>query len=86
MAKKHFNIYSDGGTGSIDFASTPEIVNYSEPGFYCFETDSLAEGRYKFCIRPVANDGDEKADLGFVKVFINNQIPASVESIRVKQS
>jgi hypothetical protein len=81
---KHFNVYSDGGTGNIDFVSPPEIVKYSEPGFYCFDTDSLAEGHYKFCIRSVTNDGKEKSDLGFVKVFINNQIPMGVESIRVK--
>ena len=79
-----FNIYSDGGTGEIDYGNIISTVTYSGPRYYSFDSGELAEGVYRYCIRTVSVSGKENGDLGFVQIGISDEKPAAVESVRIE--
>jgi hypothetical protein len=83
QAKKisRFNIYSDNGSGIIDYQSPIGSVDYSGRKFYQFVTDALTATQYRFCIRAVADDGSENEFNGQVKIWINKQSPDGIGMI-----
>ncbi len=82
----HFNIYSDGWAGEIDYDNVVETIAYSGPKYYSFNSGSLAGGVYRYCIRTVSVSGKENGDLGFVQVGISDEKPVAVESVRIESN
>lgn len=82
----HFNIYSDGGTGEIDYDNVVGAIAYSGPRYYSFNSGVLAEGVYRYCIRTVSVSEKENGDLGFIQICISNEKPAAVESVRIEDN
>ncbi len=80
----HFNIYSDGGAGEIDYDNVVGIIAYSGPRYYSFDSGVLVEGVYRYCIRTVSVSGKENGDLGFVQICISDKKPIAVEGIQVE--
>ncbi|HEG43861.1 MAG TPA: hypothetical protein ENH94_07430 [Phycisphaerales bacterium] len=81
-----FNVYSDGGAGEIDYDNIISTVAYSGPRYYSFDSEVLAKGVYRYCIRTVSVSGKENGDLGFVQVGISDEKPAAVESVRIESN
>lgn len=56
---QQFKIYSDGGSGQIDFNAPVSLIEYK--GMYCYSYESaiLSEGRHRFCVRSAADNGQE---------------------------
>jgi len=79
-----FNIYSDGGTGEIDYGSALGSVDYIGPRYYSFETGVLSEDSYKFCVRGLMRDGEENGDLATVRIQIRDLAPQGVEMLQAQ--
>lgn len=54
-----FRIYSDGGTGQVDYETTVGIINYNGRRFYFWMSEPLGQGRYLFSIKAAGSDGGE---------------------------
>lgn len=52
-----FSIYSDGGTGRIDYENAIGAVAHKGPGFYSFTTDSVDADKYIFSVMAEGEDG-----------------------------
>lgn len=74
-----FAVFSDNGSGIIDFQNPIGMVEYSGRKFYQFVTNPLSENRYRFCIRAVAKDNSQNDFRDEIKNEINRQRPDRVE-------
>jgi hypothetical protein len=72
-----FRIYSDGGTGQVDYEIIVGAVNYHGRRFYFWMSEPLGQGRYLFSIKAAGSDGGES----YSKMFLSMQIGASVLNV-----
>ncbi len=63
-----FNIYSDGGTGQLDYENQLASIDYQGRIFYRFTTDCLEAARYMFAVR--AEDADSTENDSQAKLCI----------------
>lgn len=54
-----FNVYSDNGTGEIDYENAIAVIEYEGKGFYSCEVTVAGEGRYSFAVRAEDKAGTE---------------------------
>ncbi|MBN1796734.1 MAG: hypothetical protein JW804_08675 [Sedimentisphaerales bacterium] len=74
-----FNIYTDDGTGQIDYENFLTQVPYQARRFYSFITDQLQSGKYLFAIRAEDSSGEEDKSFNTISVEITNNNPASIQ-------
>ena len=75
-----FVIYSDGGSGAIDFENSVATVDYAGRRFYSYESSALDSGRYLFCIK--VEDVSGQASGGIViSVELDGGTPVSIELV-----
>ncbi len=75
-----FVIYSDGGSGEIDFENAVATIDYAGRRFYRYESSALDSGRYLFCIK--VEDVSGQSGGGFViSVELDGGTPGSIELI-----
>ncbi len=72
-----FRIYSDGGTGQVDYETTVGIINYNGRRFYFWMSESLGQGRYLFSIKAADSNGGESHS----KMLLKMQIGVSVFNV-----
>lgn len=72
-----FKIYSDNGSGTIDYENPITEINYVGRKFYEYTTDILTNNNNRFCIRAVASDATEDNWLDEIKIQLNKQQPDS---------
>jgi len=77
---KEMRIYSDGGTGEIDFQEPAAIVPYKGRRFYRYEVESQ-EGRYLFAVRAVDAKNNEHGSTRKVSVEVCNEDVEAIEII-----
>ncbi len=70
-----FLIYSDNGTGVIDFDNPTGSVEYTGRKFYSFTTEQLPGDEYIFCIKTAGADGSIDDIHGQIKICLNKQNP-----------
>ena len=85
QAKKtsRFKIYSDNGTGQINYQAAIGSISYIGRKFYRFITSELTGSSCRFCIRAVATDN---SDDGFARQIIIQLSKQSPEGISILQS
>ena len=85
QAKKtsRFKIYSDDGTGQINYQVPIGSVDYIGRKFYQFITSELTGSSYRFCIRAVATDNSDDSFAGQIIIQLSKQSP---EGISILQS
>jgi len=76
-----FNVYSDNGTGQVDYETSVAVVDYAGARFYSYESGVLSEGRYLFVIRAVSKDGQEDDFDGAIEIEIGDMLPDGVGSL-----
>lgn len=76
-----FNVYSDNGTGQVDYETPVTAVDYAGARFYIYESGVLSEGRYLFVIRAVSKSGQEDDFDGAIEIEIGNMPPDGVGSL-----
>jgi hypothetical protein len=72
-----FRIYSDGGTGQVDYETIVGIVDYHGRRFYFWISEPLGQGRYLFSIKAAGSDGGES----YSKMLLAMQIGVSVFNV-----
>lgn len=63
-----FKIYSDNGSGQIDYENPIATIEYERKGFYCYQSSQLSTGRYKFAVRAEDEDGVQDGCSGFAEI------------------
>jgi hypothetical protein len=55
-----FCVYSNGGSGEVDFVNAISSVKYTRKGVFSFESDKLVPGKWRFCVGAVSALGYER--------------------------
>jgi len=76
-----FNIYSDDGSGNIDYENAVSTVDYKGVRFYSYQSNSLDGGRYLFCIKTESSIGKEDNFCDEIEIQISTLTPADVENL-----
>ena len=77
-----FKIYSDGGSGTIDYENTVAQIGYAGRKFYDYLTGTLANNNNRLCIRAVTSDNTEDSCLDEIIIQLNRQKPDSVDILQ----
>jgi hypothetical protein len=80
-----FNLYYDGGTGSVDYDNCLASTPYIGPRHYTVNLQVPSTGRYLFAVRAVSGQGLEENDFGVVAIEINVNVPSSVQHVHSEQ-
>ena len=80
----HFDVYSDGGSGEIDYETVVAAVDYIGAGFYSYESDLSAGESMLFSIRAVSTDGSSDGFAGEIEIQVSDLAPQDVRILRVK--
>ncbi len=76
-----FAVFSDNGSGIIDFQNPAGTVEYTGRKFYQFVTGSLSGNHYRFCIRATAGDDLSGEFKDEIRIAVSRQRPERVELI-----
>jgi hypothetical protein len=74
-------IYSDGGTGEIDYQEPMATVQYNGRKFYRFQVSPADDGRYQFVVRAADARGNEHSDMRKIEVEVRNKDVESIEIV-----
>ena len=81
---KAFSVYSDDGSGQIDYENAISVIAYHGPGLYVYETQAMQEGRYRFCVKPDSVNGQQGSYSGQTSIDITAQSPAEIDDLSVE--
>jgi hypothetical protein len=73
-----FRVYSDSGTGQIDYEDPVGTVSYEGRRFYSYRGDALDAGSYLFAVRAEDADGVQDASLAAVVVQVDTTVPEAI--------
>lgn len=79
-----FKIYSDGGTGQIDYESALGVIDYKGRRFYNYSIDSLDEGKYLFAVRSESEDGIDDGSLAVVEVELKTGLSCDAQILDIE--
>lgn len=79
-----FNVYSDNGSGTIDYESPVTNIRYQGRKYYSFVTESLLIGQHLFAIATVDAEGNESAVVT-VSVEIVNEIVPQIQIVELSR-
>lgn len=74
-----FKVYSDAGTGVIDYQTPAGLIEYAGQGFYEFESLTLSEGRYLYCIRTESISGQIISNAKVIEAEVTTEAPNGVK-------
>lgn len=79
-----FNVYSDEGTGQVDYENPAASILYTGPGFYSYQSQMFPAGEYLFAIR--AKDEGEVENLCWaqLQVQLTDSEPEVVDILSVE--
>ncbi len=75
-----FVIYSDGGSGAIDFENSVATVDYAGRRFYSYTSGILNTGRYLFCVKVEDESGQASGGI-LISVELDGDTPGSIELV-----
>jgi Concanavalin A-like lectin/glucanases superfamily len=79
-----FNLYSDDGTGQIDFNNPIAAVDYHGPKFYSYQRNALQPGRYLFAVRAQDADGIENSSSDILTIELDGSSPDAIEILHAQ--
>jgi hypothetical protein len=79
-----FNVYSDNGTGVIDFENPVSSVACAGAGIYSDEQAAPGPGRYRFCVRRQSQAGIESGLGAFAAIDVSGSAPAGIDHLDVR--
>ncbi|MDA3793525.1 MAG: right-handed parallel beta-helix repeat-containing protein [Elusimicrobia bacterium] len=80
----HYNIYSDNGSGYINYIKPVKVV--TESAGYSWVSEELAPGRYKFAVRVEDVEGHEEKNLEYVVIDIPEPSGSSKATIKTPKA
>jgi hypothetical protein len=75
-----FVIYSDGGSGEIDYENAVATVGYAGRRFYSYTSGVLNTGRYLFCIKVEDESGEASGGI-VISVELDGSTAGSIELV-----
>ena len=79
-----FNIYSDEGTGHVDYENLAASIRYTGPGFYSYQSQTFPAGEYLFAIRAEDEDAVENLCWAQLQVQLTDSEPEAVDILSVE--
>ena len=79
-----FNIYTDNGTGEIDYGNAIGTIDYSGLRFYDYSSGELAAGEYLFAVRAKDAEGVEDESSARICLGIDTAGPRGIEILSAK--
>jgi len=79
-----FRVYSDGGTGDIDYENALAAVEYRGRGYYSYESGTLDTGRYLFAVRAEDAAGMDDGSARRLEVTVDGGSPPVIEILGVE--
>jgi hypothetical protein len=80
-----FNVYSDNGTGEIDYENATAVTGYEGKGFYSCDVTVAGEGRYSFAVRAEDKAGTEGdimiSTIDIISKVCNPPVIADVQAV-----
>ena len=73
-------VYSDEGTGEVDYQEPVAMVKYKRRRVYRHKIDRSADGRYRFAVRAADGEGNENGSTKIVEIETSGR---SVEAIGI---
>jgi hypothetical protein len=73
-----FKVYYDGGTGQIDYQNPVVTIPYAGRKFYSYQSSSLEQGRYLFCVRAEGTSGTESSSAQ-IGIQLDTESPAAID-------
>jgi len=83
-APKSFNIYTNNGTGEVDYENTIGTIDYAGLKFYEYYSMELAAGEYLFAVRAVNAGGIEDESSARICFGIDIASPQGIEILGSK--
>jgi hypothetical protein len=80
-----FNLYYNGGTGSIDYDNCLTSTPYIGPKHYTANLQISSTGRYLFAVRAVSSQDLEENSFNVIAIEMNTNVPESVQYVDSKQ-
>lgn len=77
-------IYSNAGSGEIDFQQPIDSVPYKGRNFYRFESEALGDGRYQFAVRAADIRGNERDDMKKIEIEVQNKTVGAIEILEAR--
>jgi len=79
-----FYVYSDDGSGQVDYENPIAQVKYSGKYFHYYETEPLEAGKtYQFGVRAVTDEGVDDGNTAVIEATVNMTGPTSAAMVRV---
>lgn len=78
-----FRVYSDNGTGQIDYENAAGQIKYVGRQFYTFQSGPMSDEKNLFCIRALTKAGLEDGFLGQIKIQLNTTKPEAIEVLEI---
>jgi len=79
----YFAIYSDNGSGQIDYENPIAEVNYIGRCFYSYESEPLDYGRFLFAVKAVDSSDIENTSLGHIAIEIRDDNPDDIDILSI---
>jgi hypothetical protein len=79
-----FRIYSDNGTGEIDFENPLATIEYEGRKYYSYQSAELTAGQYLFAIRAENADGFDDRSLARIKIQLDIKNPNPIEILETQ--
>ena len=76
-------VYSDEGTGEVDYQEPVATVKYKGRRFYRHRIERPADGRYRFAVRAADANGNECESKQTVEVEVRAERPDAIEVVGV---
>lgn len=79
-----FKIYTDAGTGQVDYENPVATISYAGRRFYSYQSSSLDAGKYLFCIRAEGAGGTESGSSAQIRIQLDTDGPPAVDILDVE--
>jgi hypothetical protein len=83
VGPKETRIYSDGGTGQVDYQEPIAAAPYKGRRFYQHKSELPAGGRYRFAVRAADNNGSECESMKIVEIETSQRNVEAIEIVGV---
>ena len=80
----YFNIYSDNGSGQIDYQNAITKIDYKGVRFYSYTSGTLSESEYLFTIKVEDAAGMEDSSLLQLSIQLNSNSPPAINVLSIE--
>jgi hypothetical protein len=80
---KEMRIYTDAGTGEVNYQEPIAVVQYKGKRFYQYKSEIPGNGRYRFAVRAADSGGNERRSSKAVEIETSGRNIEAIEIVGV---